>query len=78
MRKGGKVEDEEEEEEEEHLAPLRALVEGGEELVDGGGVHLYERLARARGLVYLAQRRHRVCHHLATNISWQQIHRRDC
>ena len=55
-------------EEEEHLAPLRALVQGGEELVDGGGVHLYERLPGARGLVYLAERRHRVRHHLPTNI----------
>ena len=37
----------------EDLPPLRALVQGREELVDGGGVHLYERLAGAAALVDL-------------------------
>ena len=50
--------------ENEHLAPLGALVERRQELVDGLGVHLHQRVTAAARLVDLSQRGHRVSHHL--------------
>jgi hypothetical protein len=53
----------------EDLAPLSALIQGCEQLVDGGSVHLYTGIICAAGLIYFCHSSNSIGHNHGVGVT---------